>query len=167
MATRLTMLTAAALLLLLGACRQQQPAAAETIAGTPIVAPAEPADEQAPAIRVSDASVVPGPSSAAIYLTLANDGGSDTLTAISAKGLGTITLHQSQNDGGVMRMRELPTIAVPAKSEIKLAPMGLHAMIEPLAHPLRPGDNAMLTLKFERQGEVEVTAPIRAPGGAM
>ena len=165
MATRSKILTTA--LLLLGACRQQEPTAADTNAGTPLVAPAPPADEQAPAIRVSDASVAPGPSSAAIYLTIANDGGSDTLRAITAKGLGTITLHQSQNDGGVMRMRELPTIAVPAKGEIKLAPMGLHGMIAPLARALKPGDDAMLTLHFERQGEVEVTAPVRALGGAM
>ena len=163
---RSTILTAA--LLLLGACRQQESAATQAnAAAAPAIAPAPPADEQAPAIRVSDASVVPGPSSAAIYLTIANDGGSDTLRAITAKGLGSVTLHQSQNDGGVMRMRELPTIAVPAQGEVKLAPLGLHAMIAPLAHPLRIGDSAMLTLMFERQGEVEVTALARAPGGAM
>ena len=40
-------------------------------------------------------------------------------------------------------------------------------MIDQPVRPLRPGDNAMLTLRFERQGEVEVTAPIRAPGEAM
>ena len=163
---RSTILTAA--VLLIGACRQQESAAIEAKAeAASTIAPAPPADEQAPAIRVSDASVVPGPSSAAIYLTIANDGGSDTIRAITAKGLGTVSLHQTTNDGGVMRMRELPTIAVPAKGEVKLAPMGLHAMIAPLAHPLRIGDSAMLTLTFERQGEVEVTAPIRAPGETM
>ena len=167
MASRSTILTV--VLLALGACRQQEAAAAAANASPPIVAPAPapPAEEQAPAIRVSDATVVPGPSSAAIYLTIVNAGGSDTLTAISAKGLGTITLHQSQNDGGVMRMREVATISVPAEGEVKLAPMGLHGMIAPLAHPLRPGDNSMLTLHFERQGEVELTAPIRAAVGAM
>ena len=164
MASRSTILTA--VLLALGACRQQEAAAADANASPPIVVPAPPAEEQAPAIRVSGATVVPGPSSAAIYLTIVNAGGSDTLTAISAKGLGTITLHQSQNDGGVMRMREVATISVPAEGEVKLAPMGLHGMIAPLAHPLRPGDSSMLTLHFERQGEVELTAPIRAAGGA-
>lgn len=163
---RSTILTAA--LLLLGACRQQEPAATRAdAAAAPVVAPAPPTEGQAPAIRVSDASVVPGPSSAAIYLTIVNDGGSDTLRAITAKGLGTVTLHQSQNDGGVMRMRELPRIAVPAEGEVKLAPMGLHAMIAPLTHPVRSGDSAMLTLTFERQGDVEVAAPVRTPGDSM
>ena len=167
MPTRSTILTAA--LLAMGACQQQEPAATQANAAAPMAtpAPAKPVDEQAPAIHVSDAAVVPGPSSAAIYLTIANDGGSDTLSGISAMGLGAVTLHHSSNDGGVMRMRELPTIAVPAKGEVKLAPMGLHGMIAPLTHPLRRGDSAMLTLHFERQGEVEVTAPVRGPGEAM
>ena len=152
----------------LGACRQREPVTdAANTSAAPALPPVPPVDEKASAIRISDASVVPGPSSAAIYMTVDNVGGSDTLTAISGAGLGTITLHQSQNDGGVMRMRQVATIAVPAQSEVKLAPMGLHGMIAPLARPLRPGDDAMLTLHFERQGEVEVTAPIRAAGGAM
>lgn len=152
----------------LGACRQQEPVSDTTnSAAAPALAPAPPVDERASAIRISDASVVPGPSSAAIYMTVDNVGGRDTLSAISADGLGPITLHQSQNDGGIMRMREVTTIAVPAESEVKLAPMGLHGMIAPLAHPLRPGDSAMLTLHFERQGAVELAAPVRAAGGAM
>ena len=101
----------------------------------------QPFVPEAAAIRVSDAWVAPGANNAALYLTIDNDGGGDRLMSIDAKGLGPITLHQSSMDSGVMRMRALPGgIAVAAHGQTKLAPMGLHAMIEPLAHPLRPGD---------------------------
>ena len=169
MPARSTIFAAAALMVLAGCQRQATPENDANIAATIAApAPAAPAEPEAAAIRVSDAWVAPGANNAALYLTIDNDGGGDRLMSIDAKGLGAITLHQSSMDGGVMRMRALPGgIAVAAHGQTKLAPMGLHAMIEPLAHPLRPGDEAMLTLRFERQGEVEVTAPIRKPGGAM
>ena len=166
---------ALALVLALGGCRKPQGPVTNEANSATNAAPLNAAPvngfsavpEEAAAIRVSEASVAPGASNAAIYLTIDNDGGADRLTAIDGKGLGPITLHQSSMDSGVMRMRALPGgIAVAAHGQTKLAPMGLHAMIEPLTHPLRPGDSAMLTLRFERQGEVEVTAPIRAPGEA-
>ena len=119
------------------------------------------------AIRVHTAWVNPITSSAAIYLTIDNDGGADRLTGIDAKGVGTVTLHDSSNDGGVMRMRALTGIAVAGHGQTMLAPMSRHAMIEPLARPLRPGDEAMLTLHFERQGDVEATAAIHRLGEAM
>lgn len=160
---------AATLMVLAGCQRQAAPendVNAAANAATP--APAAPAEAEAAAILVSEAWIAAGPTNAAIYLTIDNDGGADRLTAIDGKGLGPITLHQSSMAGGVMRMRALPGgIAVAAHGQTKLAPMGLHAMIEPLARPLRPGDEAMLTLRFERQGEVEVTAPIRGPGETM
>lgn len=169
MPVRSTIFAAAALMVLAGCQRQAAPENdANAVATIATPAPAAPAVPEAAAIRVSEAWIAPGANNAALYLTIDNDGGADRLTAIDAKGLGPITLHQSSNDGGVMRMRALPGgIAVAAHGQTKLAPMGLHAMIEPLAHPLRPGNDAMLTLRFERQGEVEVTAPIRKPGGAM
>ena len=165
--------SAAALALVagLGGCEKPQgPVTNEansTIDAAPINA-APPAPEEAAAIRVSEAWVAPTATTAALYLTIDNDGGADRLTAIDGKELGPVTLHQSSNDGGVMRMRALPGgIAVAPHGQTKLAPMGFHAMIERPARPLRPGDSAMLTLRFERQGEVEVTAPVRAPGDAM
>ena len=169
MPARSTIFAAATLMVLAGCQRQAAPENDANLAATVAApAPAAPVVAEAAAILVSDAWIAAGPTNAALYLTIDNDGGADRLTTIDAKGLGAITLHQSSNDGGVMRMRALPGgIAVAAHGQTKLAPMGLHAMIEPLAHPLRPGDEAMLTLRFERQGEVEVTAPIRKPGEAM
>ena len=169
-----TILCAVSLAAFLGGCRKPQgPVTNEansTIAATPINPAAPPASvpEEAAAIRVSEAWVAPGPGNAALYLTIDNDGGVDRLTAIDGKDYGAVTLHQSSSEGGVMRMRALPGgIAVAPHGQTRLAPMGFHGMIAKPARPLRAGDSAMLTLRFERQGEVEVTAPVRAPGRAM
>ena len=173
MLARSIILSAAALALatVLGGCQKPQgPVTNEAnsaVDAAPIdAAPAAP--EEAAAIRVSDAWVAPAPSSAALYLTIDNDGGADRLMAIDGTDLGPITLHHSRLDGDVARMEVLPGgIAIAPHGQTRLAPNGFHAMIDQPVRPLRPGDNAMLTLRFERQGEVEVTAPIRKPGGAM
>ena len=119
-----------------------------------------------PSITVREAWVAPAGSSAAAYATIVNPGGKDQLLSVEAPGTGPATLHESRMDGGVMRMRALPNgLPVPDGGTVTLAPMGLHVMIMPLAHPLHAGEHVPLTFRFQRQGAVEVSAEVRAAAG--
>ena len=123
--------------------------------------------EPAPLITVSDARVIALDSSAAAYFTLANSGGADRLVSVAAPG-GQASLHETTMDNGIMRMRALEGgIAVPAKGRVLLSPSGRHVMIEALSKPLAPGSSIKLTLKFERQGAVTVSAPVSGPRPSM
>ena len=119
--------------------------------------------EPVPLITVNDARVIALPTSAAAYFTLINSGGRDRLLSIVAP-VGKASLHETSIAGGIMRMRALADgIEVPAGVTVRLSPSGYHVMIEELPKPLPPGSAIRLTLKFERQGAVTITAPVGGP----
>ena len=117
-----------------------------------------------PLVTVNDARVVATTTSAAAYFTLANNGGRDRLLSVEAPGIGQASLHETSMAGGIMRMRAMGGgIEIPTNGRVMLSPSGRHVMIEQLARPLPDGSNIRLTLKFERQGTVTVTAPVSGP----
>ena len=119
--------------------------------------------ERAPLVTVNDARVIALPTSAAVYFTLANSGGGDRLLSVAAP-VGQASLHETSMADGIMRMRGLTDgIAVPPGATVRLSPSGKHVMIQGLAHPLAAGSALRLTLKFERQGAVTITAPVGGP----
>src|SRR5690606_27441472 len=63
--------------------------------------------------------------------------------------------------GGMMEMRPVDRIVVPAGGEVVLEPGGLHVMLLDLAAPLEAGSSVELTLEFEESGEQVVTADVR------
>ena len=120
--------------------------------------------EPAPLVTVSEPRVVALATSAAAYFTLVNSGGRDRLLAVDAPGAGKAGLHLTSMADGIMRMRALPQgIEIPAGGRVLLSPSGQHVMIKALNHPLAPGSEIRLTLRFERQGEVTVRAPVGEP----
>jgi hypothetical protein len=105
----------------------------------------------------------------AAYLTVRNGGDADDrLIGVATEVADRAELHASDIQDGVMRMRPLEAVAVPAHGEAVLAPGGLHVMLIGLKAPLEEGGSFALTLTFENAGEIEVTATIEdiAHGGA-
>ena len=72
-------------------------------------------------------------------------------------------LHSMTMEGGVMRMRALPRIDLPAGQTVKLAPGGMHVMLVDLKHPLKAGDKVRLTLSVQSSGTSLTTLTIEAP----
>ena len=66
------------------------------------------------------------------------------------------------NEGGVMRMRQLPKVELPAGETVKLAPNGVHLMLVDLKQPLRPGDKLPLVLSVQSSGMSLTTLKIEA-----
>ena len=63
---------------------------------------------------------------------------------------------------GMMTMRQVPSIAVPAEQTVALTPGGLHLMLIELAKPLEAGEVFDLTLSFASGEQLVVPTEVRA-----
>ncbi len=72
-------------------------------------------------------------------------------------------LHSHEIDAqGVVRMRPVEAISLPASGEVKLQPSGLHIMLLDLEEPsLQAGDTFDLTLRFRHAGVVSVAVVVK------
>jgi copper(I)-binding protein len=103
-----------------------------------------------------------GGGNGAVYVTLTNAGAqADSLVSASSDAAQTVELHEAKNEGGVMKMRPVQAIPVPANGKTELKPGGYHIMLMGLKHDLKPGEKVAVTLKFERGGEMRVEAPVK------
>jgi copper(I)-binding protein len=66
---------------------------------------------------------------------------------------------------GVMKMRAVPKIDLPAGKTVELKPGGYHLMLMNLERPLRDGETVPVTLVFEgpdkKREEIRVNARVR------
>lgn len=103
-----------------------------------------------------------GGGTGAVYVTLSNTGAQpDSLVSASSDAAQTVELHEVKNEGGVMKMRPVSTIPIPANGKTELKPGGYHIMLLGLTHDLKAGDRIPVTLKFERGGELRVEASVK------
>ena len=104
------------------------------------------------------------------FKSLRNRGGqADKLIAAKSTVAERVELHQMQMDGQVMRMREVPAIDLPARSEVNLRHGGAgthHLMLLNLKQPLKDGDRFDLELVFEKAGTRSVNVWVQTPRGA-
>lgn len=91
----------------------------------------------------------------------------DRLTGAHTPVAARVALHHRRVDDGIMRMREVAFIELPARSDIRLGHGGpWHLMLEDLRQPLKDGDRFNLTLRFERAGERTVNVWVQTPRDA-
>jgi copper(I)-binding protein len=62
---------------------------------------------------------------------------------------------------GMMGMRPIARLEIPAGGSVELKPGGYHVMLIDLNQELKAGDKIEITLKFEKAGEIKVTAEVR------
>ncbi|MGN6154119.1 MAG: copper chaperone PCu(A)C [Sphingomicrobium sp.] len=120
-----------------------------------------------PAVSIDGAwarATVPGQMGSAAYFTIRNAGGADTLLSVTSPAADA-SLHSTSTDNGVMRMRPLQSLEIPANGTVELKPGGTHVMLMGLKQPLQAGSTLELDLKFEKSGERKVSAEVR-PAGA-
>jgi len=118
-------------------------------------------DESSSGLSVSDPYVrepVPGRAMSAAFMTLINESDAPRqLLSVSAPWAGAIEIHTHLHENGVMKMRQLSALEIPAKSSVTLQPGGLHLMLFGLEPPL---DRQLpMTLCFD-QGECIATEAI-------
>ena len=111
---------------------------------------------------------VAGQSAGGGYVTIVGGNAADRLISASAPVAKSVELHTMEMQGDVMRMRQIPDVAVPAGTEVALKPGGKHLMFMGLKEPLQAGSSFPLTLRFEKAGEVtvQVKVAVQAPSDA-
>lgn len=106
----------------------------------------------------------PGTRTTAAFMALKNAGAAEVKLVTAASTVANATeLHNHINDGGVMRMRQVKEIAVPAKGEVALKPGGYHVMLIDLKAPLKEGDHVVVKLGFADGSSKEVHAIVVRP----
>jgi copper(I)-binding protein len=100
----------------------------------------------------------------AVYMVIENTGDQpDRLLHAHCDVAGTVELHETKMEGGVMKMQPVDGIDIPAKGTVELKPGGLHIMLIGLTRDLNPGDEIELELHFDKAGHVPVKAVVQKP----
>jgi len=95
------------------------------------------------------------------YLTMVNASDTTiTVTAISSPDFETAEIHRTVIEAGVARMLPVTQLDIPANSQLKLEPGGLHLMLFEPQRRLREGATATLIIHRSNGSKVTVTAPV-------
>jgi copper(I)-binding protein len=118
---------------------------------------------ESPSVQVSKAwarATVPGQKVAGVYLEIrsARDA---KIVAVKSPAGASAQIHSMSNDGGVMRMRQLEVLSLPAREAVELKPGGNHIMLLDIKQQLKPGDKVPLTLIVE-EGKKRRTVKVEA-----
>lgn len=100
----------------------------------------------------------------AAFMTITSKGDADKLVGFLTPACNRPELHTHIDNNGVMQMRQVEVIDVPAGGVAELKPGGLHLMMIDLNTQLIQGETLDITLVFETAGEVAVTLPIKGVG---
>ena len=134
---------------------------------TALLLSATPALAQSVTVSDAWARATPGGAQAgAAYLKVTAMGADDRLVSATTPAAVSAELHESLNDHGVMKMRPLAGLDLPAGHAVTLAPGATHLMLVGLKHPLRAGDSFPLTLNFAHAGPQTVTVSIAKIGAS-
>lgn len=116
-------------------------------------------------IKVNDSyvrMVPPGQKNTGVFMTI-NNHGDKLRTIISAESPAAkvVELHTHIKEDGMMKMRQIPKIDVPAKGKVTLKPGGLHVMLIGLNHAIEAGKPVDVTLVFKNGERLGLKAPGR------
>ena len=109
---------------------------------------------------------VPGQGATGAYATLRSTEDAKVV-AVSSPAARRAEMHQSDMSGGVMRMRPLNVVSLPANRDVAFDGER-HIMLLDLAHALGEGESVKLVFTVEdargKRSRVEVDAPVRPLG---
>jgi copper(I)-binding protein len=92
------------------------------------------------------------------YMLIKNHGATkDRLIGVTTD-FGNTRIHETVIENDVATMKVLDNVDIPANSTVEFKQGGLHIIILDLKAGLKAGDTVSLTLKFEKAGDVTVSA---------
>ena len=117
-------------------------------------------------IRVTDAYVretIPGASNSVAYLKIDNETKRQViLVSVRSNDVPKVKIHTHVHHNGVMAMRPVKEVVIPAQSSFMFKPGGHHFMLMGLQKPLTSGEAVQFQLQFKDGTEVDVTAPVQS-----
>jgi copper(I)-binding protein len=103
----------------------------------------------------------PGTKVNAAYMQLYNHSSMDkAVVKVSADCCREVMVHQSRRVGDRIFMDHIDSLEVPARSELMLAPGGLHLMLIGAHTPLDVNDEVKITLIFSDEKTLVIAAPV-------
>ncbi|NQZ79877.1 MAG: copper chaperone PCu(A)C [Colwellia sp.] len=97
----------------------------------------------------------------AAYVTIDNSSNKpDTLLNVTSTVVNSLSVHQTKNVDGMMKMLSADNLQIPAHGKITLAPGGYHIMLMGLESSLVENQEITMTFEFKNAGEIEVVFPV-------
>ena len=98
----------------------------------------------------------------AVFVDITNPSNQEKhIVAASTPAAGKVELHEVVKEDGMMKMRQISQINLPAKSTTHLKPGGLHIMLFDLTKPLREGESIAVSVYFDDGQQQIFVAPIK------
>lgn len=85
------------------------------------------------------------------------------LVSVQSPAAGVVEVHEMAMDGGVMKMRAVPGLALPAGKAVDLKPGGYHVMLMDLKAQVKDGDTVPVTLVVEGQDGKRQSLALNVP----
>jgi copper(I)-binding protein len=103
---------------------------------------------------------------AAGYFRLSNNSDKvHELVGASSDACGSLMLHESISRGGVDRMADVKSVAIPAHGSITFAPAGYHLMCLSPSPSVKKGSSVAITLHFADGQTIVSEFPVRGATG--
>lgn len=107
-------------------------------------------------------AVPPGQPNSAAFMSITNHGDRDHALVSASSSVADVTeLHTHTMEDGMMKMRQVEKIDLPAGATVVLQPGGLHVMLIGLKEGFAPDTQAELTLRFDNGEELAVEVPVK------
>lgn len=105
----------------------------------------------------------PGVPNSAAFMTLRNSGDADVvIDGGSSDVAGRVEIHNHVHEHGMMSMRRVDKLVVPAGASVVLEPGGFHLMLFEMRKPLKPGDTVNLVLSSGNKPVVDAELPVQS-----
>jgi periplasmic copper chaperone A len=138
-------------------------AALIAVGGAALAQQAQPA---AVSVTQAWARATPGQSTIGTAYATLTAPADDRLLSVATPVAGVAEIHLHTMDNGVMKMRQVDAVPLPAGQAVTLTPGGYHIMLTDLKQPLVAGQSFPLTLTFEKAGPVETKVMIGGVGAS-
>jgi len=118
----------------------------------------------ASAIRIEDAYIrvaAQGMSSAGYFKITNSSDTPDTLYAVKASFAKMAQLHESFRKNGMVGMKEIRFVVIPADSTVTFKPGGYHLMLMNVEYDLKVGMKLHVFLMFRKAGEIGLDIPVK------
>ena len=121
-----------------------------------------PASESITVIDPYARAVPPGQTVSAAFMQLENASGTmHSIVNATSPVSKAVELHTHVNEKGMMKMRRVEKIEIPANGKTVLQPGGLHIMLIDLHDKLKLDQKVPVTLEFEDGSSQKIEAPVR------
>jgi copper(I)-binding protein len=118
----------------------------------------------APSVKASDSwlRVLPGTLPAGGYVNFENlSDRAVSIVGASSPDYADAMIHRSSTDGGMGRMEMVDSVPLPPKGKVAFSPGGYHVMLMDAKHPVKPGDQVIVTFALSDGEKLPVTLVAR------